>query len=146
MVPRNCLALYASLCVGVALVAAGCNRGPANVAAIAGEVKLDGTPIERGTIHFVPTDGVEGSEAGGEILNGRYRLSGKAGVAVGWNRVEISALRKTGKLLPMPFPAQNNKTFEEEVEAVADRYNIESTLRVEIQPGDNTQDFAVESN
>ena len=87
---------------------------------------------------------MKGTVAGGEIVKGRYQLSGKAGPAVGWNRVEIRAMRKTGKMVPMPFPARG-KMVEEQVEAIPPRFNSASTLKVEVKPGDNTADFAVES-
>jgi hypothetical protein len=125
------------------LLCTGCGNRHENRASISGEMKLDGRPIEQGSIQFLPMQGVEGSITGGDVVKGRYQLSGKAGPAVGWNRVEIHGLRKTGKTIPKPFPQQG--TVEELVEAVAPRYNSESTLKVEVKPGDNTADFEVTS-
>jgi hypothetical protein len=134
-------------CVGIGLllmlICAGCGGGRTRQAAIQGEVKLDGKPVERGTIQFLPMQGVEGSIATAEIASGRYQLSGKVSPAVGWNRVEIHALRKTGRAIRRSFPSHG--TMEEEVEAVAPRYNTESTLKFEVKPGENTADFQVTS-
>jgi hypothetical protein len=121
----------------------GCGRGHPNLATISGKVKLDGQPVQQGSIQFLPMQGVEGSIANGEIVEGRYRISGKAGPAIGWNRVEISSSRKTGRLVPEPYPKHG--TREETVEAVAPRFNSASTLKFEVKPGENTADFEVTS-
>jgi hypothetical protein len=127
------------VCLSAALLQSGCRHPAETQAAIEGEVQLDGKPIERGMIQFLPMQGVAGSAAGGEIVGGRYRLSGNTGPAIGDNRVEIRANRKTGKMIPQPFPKRG--TMEETVEAVPPRYNSASTLTVEVKPGDNTADF-----
>jgi hypothetical protein len=132
-------------CVGLLLILlyTGCGGSPETRATIGGEVKLDGRPIERGTIQFMPLQGVEGSITTGEITQGRYQMSGKTGPAIGWNRVEINASRKTGRMAPKPYPKRG--TTEETVEAVAPRYNSASTLEFEVQPGENQADFNVSS-
>lgn len=127
--------------LGVLLVGIGCTRSQPNVATITGEVRLDGQPLEQGSIRFLPAEGVEGSVAGGEIVNGHYQLSGKAGPAIGWNRVEINGTRKTGRMISKPFPQRG--TVEETVEAIPPRFNTASTLRFEVETGDNTADFEV---
>jgi hypothetical protein len=133
---RCLILLFLSLCIG-------CGRIQPNIAAISGNVKLDGHPLEQGSIHFLPMEGVEGSLAGGAIVKGRYQIIGKAGPAIGWNRVEISGSRKTGRMIERPFPQHG--TTEETVEAVAPLFNAESTLKYEVQPGDNAADFEVTS-
>ena len=133
-----------AICLGILLVGIGCGKHGGNRGAIGGEVKLDGKPIERGLIQFAPMEGTRGDSTSGEIAGGRYQLSRHTGPAVGWNRVEIHATRKTGRMIPKPFPLQG-KTMEEQVEAVSPRFNSHSTLKVEIKPGDNTADFTVES-
>jgi hypothetical protein len=144
------VSICGSLCRGytwiglvLMLFCAGCDGGRTKQAAIQGEGKLDGKPVERGTIQFMPMQGVEGSIATAEITGGRYQLSGKVSPAVGWNRVEIHALRRTGRTIRRSFPGHG--TMDEEVEAVAPRFNSESTLKFEIKPGENTADFEVAS-
>jgi hypothetical protein len=132
-------------CVGLLLISlyTGCSGRPENRVTISGEVKLDGKPIERGVIQFLPMQGVEGPIANGEIVQGRYQMSGKTGPAIGWNRVEINASRKTGRMVPKPYPKRG--TMEETFEAVAPCYNSATTLKFEVQPGENTADFEVGS-
>ena len=94
---------YAFLGLCLALLASGCGRNDANRAAISGRVKLDGHPLERGSILLASLDGVQRTVTGAEIVDGEYRLTRANGPAVGWNRVEILALRKTGKMVPKPY-------------------------------------------
>jgi hypothetical protein len=124
------------------LLASGCGGGGGDRGAVSGMVKLDGKPIEQGSILFTPVQGVHGSVTGGEIENGRYELTGKNGPALGRNRVEIRAMRKTGKMVQKPF-APAGTLVPEKVEAVSPRFNTNTTLTVEIQEGDNTADFEV---
>lgn len=122
----------------------GCGTNATNQGDISGEVKLDGRPLTEGSITFTPTEATKGIVRGGRIENGCYRLMGKAGPTIGWNRVEIHAVRKTGK----PAPQTNNPLEiggEDVEEAVAPQYNTESTLTVEIRAGSNTSDFVVSS-
>jgi hypothetical protein len=128
----------------VLLLLSGCGRGPANRGAIGGAVKLDGKLLEQGSILFTPIEGTHGSVAGGKIENGRYEFSAKLGPAIGRNRVEIRAMRKTGKMVPKAF-GRPGEMVPEQVEAIPPRFNSESKLTVDIKPGDNTADFDVSS-
>jgi hypothetical protein len=133
---RYFILLFLLLCIG-------CGKSQSNVATIAGEVKLDGQPLEQGSIRFLPMQGVEGSLASGEIVKGRYQITGKAGPAIGWNRVEINGSRKTGRMIPKPFPEQD--MIDERVEAVPPQFNTDSTLQFDVKPGENSADFEVTS-
>ncbi len=131
-------------CIFCLLLAVGCSQRDTNRSSITGEVKLDGKPLERGSILFTPVDGTKGSVAGGPIENGRYRLSSDKGPALGKNRVEIRAIRKTGKMIQKPL-APNGQMIEESVEAIPPRYNSASTLKTEVKAGENTTNFDVAS-
>ncbi len=72
------------------------------------------------------------------------RLSGAKGPAIGWNRVEIQAVRKTGKMVQNPL-GPKGQMVEMEAGAVAPRFNGSSTLKFEVKPGDNKADFDVQS-
>lgn len=126
------------------LLATGCGKTDSNRGSISGEVKLDGKPLERGSILFTPIDGTKGSVAGGQIEGGQYRLSNDKGLAVGYNRVEIRAVRKTGKMVQKPL-APRGQMIEESIEAIPPRFNSASTLKTEIKPGQNTANFEVAS-
>lgn len=133
-----------SLCVIALLFCNGCSETNENRAAIVGEVKLDGKLLEQGSILFTPAEGVKGGVAGVAIVNGRYQLSSGNGPSIGWNQVAIHAVRKTGKKVQKPFPAQD-QMVDEQVEAIPPRFNSQSILKFEVKSGENTADFAVES-
>lgn len=136
---------YVCVCAGLFLVllCMGCGHRGDNLATISGEVKLDGQPLEQGSIRFLSGEGVARSIAGGAIVKGRYQLSGVAGPAIGWNRVELNGTRRTGRMIEKPF--QQHGTVEETVEAVGPQYNSASTLKFEVKPGENTADFGITS-
>jgi hypothetical protein len=125
-------------------IAFGCNADNANRGAIGGHVTLDGRPVEQGSILFTPIDGTRGVATGGSIKDGQYRIAAAKGPAVGQNRIEIRAVRKTGRMIPKGLGG-TGKTVEEQVEAVASRFNLQSTLKFEVKPGENAADFAVAS-
>jgi hypothetical protein len=122
----------------------GCGQGDGKHNAISGQVTLDGKPLEQGSILFTMIDGSNRTAAGGVIEKGRYQLTSTNGPGLGSNRVEIHALRKTGRTVPKPFPA-NHEMIEEQVEAIPLRFNSQSTLTFEVKPGDNTANFDVTS-
>lgn len=94
-------------------------RTPSDRAAIEGEVKLDGTPLERGTIVFVPEDKSK-SPVGVPITSGSYSIGAGSGPFIGANTVQISG---SG------------------TETVAARFNTESKKTIEIKAGANKEDF-----
>jgi len=123
-------------------LAGGCGtaQGPER-AAVEGEVTLDGNPIEQGSIAFHPAGKTQGMVAGGPITGGRYSISAAEGPAVGQNRVEIHASKKTGRKIPDPYGGPG-QTMDETVEAVPQQYNTRSTLVRQVEPGKkNTLDF-----
>ena len=128
----------------ILLLGAGCGKSRQNRASIQGEVTLDGKPLEQGSILFTPLEGTKGTVAGGRIEGGRYRFSGDKGPAVGQNRVEICAWRKSGKMVQKPL-APRGEMIEGSVEAISPRFNSASVLKVEIEPGENTANFEVAS-
>jgi hypothetical protein len=131
-------------CFAILFLSAGCGKDAGNRGALSGKVTLDGQPLEQGSILLMPIEGAKGPATGGQIERGRYSLSDKAGPAVGRNRVEIRAVRKSGKMVQKPMAPQG-EMVEGVEEAVAPRFNSESTLKVEIKPGNNTADFEVQS-
>lgn len=125
----------------VLLMLTGCGGpgGPPR-GAVEGEVTLDGTAIEQGSINFLPTGGTQGPATGASITNGRYSLSASEGPVVGRNRVEICAPHKTGRKVLAPLGNPGEMT-DEVVELFPAKYNTQSTLQRDVKPGDNTLDF-----
>jgi len=122
----------------------GCGKTVSDRGSVSGEVKLDGKPLEQGSILFTPVAGTKGTVAGGEIKNGRYQLRGEKGPSMGKNSVAIRAVRKTGKMVQKPMAPLGEMT-EEMVEAVAPQFNSATKLTVEITSGENTANFEVQS-
>ena len=127
-----------SLCVG-------CGQGDgATRCAVKGKVTLDGSPIEAGSIAFMPAGGTEGPTAGGQIEKGEYSIPSDKGPVEGRYRVEIRAPQKTGKMIQAPM-AEEGTMVEETAESVPAKYNSESTLEEEIKAGKNVLDFELTS-
>jgi hypothetical protein len=119
------------------LLIAGCGQG--NRAAVSGMVTLDGKPIEQGAITFFPAPGNKGPSAGGTITNGRYDVASAKGVAIGANKVMISSVQPTGRKIPSA-----GTNYDERLEAVPAKYNNETTLTCDVQPGKNEFNFELQ--
>ncbi len=93
-------AVLAALCgCLVCLILPGCGDDPdlPPVADVSGVVTVDGKPLERGTIQFVPdsSQGTSGPPAVGSIgPDGRYTLetAGVEGAIVGFHKVSVYAV------------------------------------------------------
>lgn len=137
----RCIALLLLL---LAMGLSGCGDDGPPRGKVSGQVTLDGAPLPQGSILFVPIEGNKGVAAGGQIVDGKYSLTGDAGVSLGANRVEIRSLRKSGRKEQKPFAPQG-EMVEVDEEAVADSFNTASTLRADVKAGSQTQDFSVTS-
>jgi len=78
------------------LLALGCHQGPdlPPLAPVTGSVTLDGKPLPRGSVQFVPDTGrgTEGPTATAEIQpDGTYTLTtaGQNGAMIGWHRARV---------------------------------------------------------
>lgn len=126
--PKALLAMAA----WAALAACGCG-GPGDGYTrfpVRGTVQHDGTPLKTGTITFIP----EGAGAAGvaDVADGAFALSSADGLSPGAYRVEVYSVRPTGRKVPSADdPAA---TVDETVNVVDRRYNVASTLRVEVPP------------
>lgn len=119
----------------------GCGSGSGGVG-VTGKVTLDGAPLEKGVISFVPES--TGTPATGEIEAGSYRIKAAQGPTAGTYRVEIRAPKNTGKQAVKPVDP--DYAGEVIVESVAPKYNRDSVLKAEIRAGaDNVFDFSIES-
>lgn len=142
----------AVLFAGLAACFAGCGGEPDPWprAAVEGEVLLDGEPLEEGTITFFPIGQTKGPAAGATIRDGVYSLSRREGPVVGLNHIEISSVRKTGRIVESPMAVegdgQNGNLVEEYVEFVPPQFNRDSKLERTIVADEvNTIDLELES-
>ncbi len=143
-VSRGSLIALACTLSLVGLTGCGGAERSGHRAAVKGQVTLDGQPLAKGAIKFSPLEGTSGVVTGVPIEDGHFDLPEEIGAAVGWNRIEITAMKKTGKMVPDPFSPGTK--VEMETSAVAARFNTGSTLKLEVKPGVNSPSaFAVES-
>lgn len=112
-----------------------------------GNVTVDGAPLPNGAITFIPKEATGGPVAGASIVDGRYRISPSDGVLTGEFRVEITAMRNTGKKVPViDLATGENKVVDETAQYIPARYNQQSELTAEVSPqGSNQFDFSIKS-
>src|SRR5262249_45082181 len=127
-------ALKGSLIFSVLLALVGCGGEPL----ASGTVKVDGQPLEAGTITFFPVGG-KTATTGGAIKGGQYSVN----VPEGTMKVVISKAKIVGykKLYNTP----DAKLYPETREALPDRYNEKSELRLDVKPGKNQKDWELNS-
>jgi hypothetical protein len=131
---------FAVILIG-ALALCGCGSG--GQSDLSGEVTLDGSPLERGSILLVPK-GPTGTATGCEIKAGKYVLTGPQAPKHGTYRVQISASKKSGRRVQKAM-GKPGELEDEVVEAVAARFNTKTELTVEVKSGGGEQNFAVRS-
>ena len=107
-------------------------------------VRLDGRPIEEGSIQFIPVEGTKGPSAGAAIQDGKYYIPRKMGVTVGTNRVELRAFKNAGTRIQDPTAPPGVQT-EQRVQAFPPEFNDRSTVIKKIQAGSNVIDFDVDT-
>ena len=112
------------------LLASGCG-GSGGRQGLQGTVTLDGKPLPRGAIRFVPTGGTGGPSAGGEIEGGAFDIESSKGVLPGSFRVEITASRKTGRKVRDRASGEMTEMF---AQYLPPRYNVNSELTAEVKP------------
>lgn len=117
----------AALPLGVA----GCSQGDRpELGRVGGVITLNGKPLSGAIVWFSPDTGRAATATTEE--DGAYELMylhGVKGAKVGPNTVSISW--PDGEPGPVPIPA---------------KYGGNSELKVDVQPGKNTFDFALDSN
>jgi len=121
------------LAVAAAVALVGCGRRGPPTYPVAGTVRLDGVPVERGLIRLVPTGAA--APVGAEISGGAYTLLAPPGEA----RVEITAAKVVGRR--QAYDAPDSPLVNITAEAVPEKYNTSSTLTLDVQAGDNRKDF-----
>ena len=121
----------------VALAMVGCGGEGPTAYPVQGRVTLDGTPVDRGLVRFVPTG--KAAPVGGEIKAGRYELMAPPGVC----RVEITWAKVVGQRKAYDTPDSPLVAMTEE--AVPARYNAQSELAYDVQAGRNEKNFELTS-
>ncbi len=115
-----------------ALTFSGCES--TNLCDVSGTVTVDGTPIEAGSITFLPADG-KAQTAGGKIENGKYSVQ----VPIGTAKVSISYPKAAGaKKLYNTSDSPVGTMWKEGLPA---RFNEKTELTFEVKAGKNVKDW-----
>jgi len=130
---RRSRAVRATIAV-VAMLVAGCEKP--NIGTVTGTITVDGSPAQSGSIAFFPVDR-KSSTAGSEIVDGQYT----AKVALGAAKVEIRVPKVMGeKKLYNTADSPKKKILAESLPA---KYNDQTELQLDVQPGENHQDYSL---
>lgn len=106
----------------------GCG-GSSGRQSIEGTVTLDGKPLEKGQITFVPEADSGGPTAGAGIEDGKFAIPASRGAFIGKFRVKITASRLSSrKVLGI-----NGKLVDEYVQFLPRKYNSESQLTADMK-------------
>ncbi len=142
MIPRRYVrfGLTALGLVFSVLMLAGCGSGPR----LEGTVKLDGQPVDGGTITLLPTGEGAGTrpKVTGSITGGKYVLDSTRNLQTGTYRVELHWHKKTGKQLESSDPPHK---IDETIQVIPKKYNADSKETIEITSSVNTKDFDLKS-
>ncbi len=112
-----------------------CGCAPeSKMATVTGIVTIDGAPAEKGSISFIPVDGMS-STAGATIENGKY----KSEAPIGESKVEIRVPKVVGKKKLYDTPESPVQDIMAEV--LPSKYNESTELRFTAQKGKNEKDF-----
>jgi hypothetical protein len=124
--------------------ALGCSEpNPLGRRPIHGQITLAGKPVDYGSITFQPEDPDHGVGTGAMIENGAYRTKLADGLPPGSYKVMISSPDR-GKVEKVEGPPGDERSYA--VERIPKKYNLQTTLKIEIPKGRgaHTVDFALD--
>jgi len=122
--------------VAAVLAAAGCGEG--STSTVTGTVTLDGQPLQEGVVRFVPADG-KGQTASAEVKDGKFTAT----LPKGEMRVEFSAPKVVRQTKMYDTP--DSPVVDETVELLPARYNVQSTLKITVKGGSQSEKFDLTS-
>jgi hypothetical protein len=127
-----------------AVAAAGCGaaQDPHGRQPVSGTVTFQGTPLDAGTIEFLPPDPGKGLSARTLIRAGKYQVPREQGLPPGTYRVLITSPVGDEKAEPVGPPGMKMPPLGSE--RIPARYNTQSKETVEVRAGEeNTFDFTI---
>ena len=118
--------------LSVLCLCVGCGGdNPLGRKAISGEVKLNGAPIENGSIEFHPLE-AGATQSGGMISSGSYSIPDEQGLTPGKYRVMVFAQTPTPPLPPNFMPG-DDLPFPPPKELVPPEWNSKSQQTIEVK-------------
>ncbi len=141
---KNFTAVCLLLLAAAVTFISACGSSKPEGARIHGTVTLDGKPIPQATIVFRPTGVAKGRSVQFQVVDGRYEGKQEEGV-FGNHRVEIYAQRPLGPARPKQDLPPGMQPGETSRQYLHESYNRRTTLKHDIQPGDNEANFPLTS-
>lgn len=116
----------------VAILATGCGDSTGPGAKVAGNVSINGEPVEKGMISFSPRESGIGKPTTADIVDGRYEAKD---VPIGNVLVQIHATKETGKMVA---DQDEGGEYAEVLDLVPEKYRsgIETTISAEEESHD----------
>jgi hypothetical protein len=111
----------------------GCQRD--SMVEIAGDVTIEGKPLEEGTIRFAPRN-QQGPSAGTTVQHGKYHLR----LLPGTKTVRIEAFKTLGER-PADPSMPNARMTPVKQQLLPNNYNVESTLTCDVESKKCQYDF-----
>ena len=113
----------------------GCSGGsPSDRGDVQGRVIVDGQPVQSGAIVFTPVDGASAT-AGGKIADGKYDVTAPLGLC----KIAIRVPKVVGEKKLYDTPNSPVRTVTDET--LPARFNDETELTYDVQPGSQEHDF-----
>ena len=126
----------------LALFVSACGDPHGGREEVSGAVRLGGEPLKDGSITFIPLDG-QGTQGGGPITGGNYKLPRAGGLRPGRYLVRISAgggKAPAGGEAGAPGGPANTVS----VDLLPPEWNVKPTRQVEVkEKGENRFDFTI---
>jgi hypothetical protein len=122
------------------LLISGCGGDMRARQALSGDVALDGRPLEKGQIVFLPKSTGEGVTAFGKITDGHFSIDRETGPVPGGYVVRIDSISLSTHAAKKPGHTGYNNL-------VPSQYNLESTLTADVKADTvNSYKFELASN
>ena len=130
------MSLVRALCLTlVSTLVVTCGCGPeSKMASITGNVTINGAPPEKGSISFIPVDGMTPT-TGASLEKGKFTSE----VPIGESKVEIRVPKVVGKKKLYDTADSPEQEIMEEV--LPPKYNESTELRVTAKKGNNEKNF-----
>jgi hypothetical protein len=123
----------------------GCGPGTDGRVKAAGEVTLDGTPLDSGTIELHPKS-PGGTMTGGMIKGGKFEIPAEQGPKPGSYEVRVFAASGAGASANTSEPPGPESQAKAPAERIPPRFNVKSELTTEIGAnGEEALKFEVKS-
>jgi hypothetical protein len=127
--------LWPLACLLIGAITLGCGADTNGRVPLAGQVFLNGQPLDRGSIEFHPQDAA-GMLTGGVIKDGVFEIPATQGATPGKYQVRVFAAG-TGVEIDPSQPPGPESARQVAVERIPARFNLKSELEVEIAPQGN---------